>query len=334
MPVKSSRQRTPDVIDTTPAISEDKRLVTQDGDEIQTFLAGAAGFFLLAGTIEKAAAIRLSQAKALEIPTTEALVATIQQFIRATAIEKKVAIEHWSVKQLFGRLHKRCVAAEHRAIGPLDEAQQIGNRLHNGYVEAEQRRAAEEQDRVRRAAEAQARLDRERELAQLEAEAVAREEGSADLSEREQLFVGALVSGSPQTRGNGQAAAESAGYKDPFAAAARLLSRPKIQAAIAGAQEALAIRAQVMARKDEPLDVQVEIVRPQISTAGGHDRTTHGYEILDANLFIEAFRSGRYGIPTNCVQPAPAGLLELARSLHDRLNMIPGLRYVKKTSVI
>lgn len=322
----------PEVID-VPAVvtSEDEQFAIQAGRTIAEFVRQAREFFSLAKAHESIAAEALAVARGMKPPTNAAEDEAVQTFTKGTSVTKKAAVDHWETltSTLFG-WHKRSVAGRQRTVQQIEEANAIGNRLHNAYVEAARRKAAEEQERVRCAAERKAQEERQRELDRLEAEAAAKEEASADLSEREQMFITTML-----MYGDGQKAAKYAGYKNPFKAATRLLSLPKIQAAIKATQEALAIRQQAAATKEQPLDVQVETVRPDISRAeGAVDRTTHGYAVVDANLFIEAFRSGRYGIPTECLQPAPKGLGELARSLHERLNTIPGLRYVKTTRTV
>lgn len=330
---RSDARKAAPVIDVGIVISEDERLVGQDGGIVMQFLTGLTQFFTKATALELDAKNTLARARTMQVPQNVDEDETVQRFVKQTTVDKKAIEEHWKITSVVHQIHRRLTARRDIGAKALEEANTLGNRLHNGYVDGERRRAAAEQDRLRREAEADASRRRDEEVARMEAEALKAEEASSDLSAREQAFVAAYTG--PVCRGNGEGAAQRAGYKDPFKAAARLLSQPKILAAINAAEHAAAIRQQADARKAEPLDVQVEPVRPNISTAaGGHDRTTHGYEILDANLFIEAFRSGKYGIPVECVQPAPKGLGELARSLRERLNSIPGVRYVSTTKVV
>ena len=321
------------VIDIGAVVSEDERLAREDGASISGLLQRFGPFFLEATQKEEEAKALLAEARNLKAPKTQDQDEAVQVFVKRTTLKKKDVIEHWSVKKLFGGLHKRFCAGEARAVEALDEANRIANQHHNAYAEDARRKAAAEQDRVRRQAEEKARIDRERELLQLEAEALKREEASADLSEREQGFVAAYTS-SIGTMGDAVQSAVRMGYKDPGVRAAKLMALPKIQQAIKDAQEAIALRQQAQAKREAPIAVTVPVITAKVSTAVGHDRTTHGYEVVDAAQFILAFRSGNYGIPDDCVQPAPKGLGDLARSLKERINLIPGLRYTVTTKVV
>lgn len=305
----------------------DEALITTTGAAIRGFMGGVLAFLTTAREIERAALATLSRAKALQRPETGDQDLSLQAFIRQTTAEKKAAEEHWSITATVSRFHRTLTARRGKATDALDQANSIGNTLHNQYVELARRRAAEEQERVRREVEDQARKDRDAELARMEAEAVASEEASPKVSEREQLFCDLVVA-----TGNGQSSASRAGFKNPLQASARLLSMPKIQAVIKSLKAAQAIRQQATARAAEPVDVDVPTIAPDVVEDGS--RTTWTAEILDPQAFVRAVVEGRSGIPLDALMPNQVALNEYARSLHERLDRWPGLHAKKSTKVV
>jgi len=304
-------------------------LTLGDGHQITVFLKGLIPFFSTARTLEAKAIDTLARAKALLPPQDAEADLDLQRFVKATTLDKKEVEAHWSVCQLASQFHRRLVAARKRAVDPLEEAGAIANNLHNRYVDAERRRVAQEQERLRREAEDQARQDRELALQRQREEADRIEAASDNLSEREQRFVDDYV--------RTQRAVDSAryaGYANPDKAAARLLASEKIATAIANAQKAQAIRLQADAVEAAPLEIQVEEVKPDILRAGGFDRTTWSGEVLDARAFIEAVVSGKHGIPLDVLTVNPVKINEYARSLHERLDLWPGVRARKTTKVV
>ncbi len=215
-----SKVQQPDVID-VPATNEDEQFVVPAGDAVKAFLGGVRQFFAVAKGYETAAKDTLAKARGLTLPTNSDEDVAIQGFIKATSVDKKIVEEHWNICQVVHGFHKRLTAARQRPVAMIEEANAIGNRLHNAYVENERRRASQEQERVRQEAERRAAEDRQRELDAAEAAAVKAEEASTDLSEREQTFVEIYFAS-----GNGQRAASVAGYKDALKTAARLLLLP------------------------------------------------------------------------------------------------------------
>jgi hypothetical protein len=186
---------------------------------------------------------------------------------------------------------------------------------------------AEEQERLRQEAERKAREEREAELARMEAEALAKEEASTDLSDREEAFVTRYMAIKDPER-----AAAFAGYKNPFQAATRLMSLPKVQTAIRERQEAIALRQQATARAAQPIEVEVEEVKANVSRGGGgYERTTWTAEVLDEPAFIRAVIEGKSGIPLDVLTVNQTVLNSYARSLQSRLDLWKGVRAVKKT---
>lgn len=325
---KATKAIEPEVL---PADDQDVKLVTTDGGVIAGFLRDVTRFFREANALEAKAKSTLLAARALVAPKTQEQDVAIQTFIKTATADTKALEAHWSICQTFSQVHRRLTAARARGTEPLETAKAIAQKFHNDYAEAERRRAAEEQERERLAAEARARADREAELARLEAEAVKRESESADLSDRETWFVDLIVSGNSPV-----ASAKTVGYKNPEQQGPRLMELVKIVAAIKARQDAIAIRQQATAKRDAPLDVRVETVRPAIGKpiGGGHDRTSHSGEVLNERLFVEAAMGGQHGIPLDCLMVNPVKLNDYARSLQERINLWPGIRYKKTTTTV
>lgn len=315
----------------TLAASEDQQLVEAAGIAIRNFLLAVPAFFTTAQSLERRAKESQAAAKLLSVPSTVSEDEDIQRFIKATTADRKEVESHWGITATISGFHRRMTAARSRATDALEEANNTANKLHNTYVETEKRRAAAEQERIRREAEDLARRQREEELARMEAEAVKREEASPNLSERERVFVENF-----HLRGDGIRAAQAAGFKDAAKTAARLLTLPKVMEAIRLKREAVAIREQATARKAEPVEVEVPTIRPNLAKApgGGSGRTTWSGELLDFDALMEAFLSGKHGIPRDVFMVNPVKLNEYARSLQSRLDLWPGVRAKKSTKVV
>lgn len=330
---------TPDVIDVAPENPE-LALITHEGSMVAGLLGNIRQFFATAQEIEKRATGTLASARALKPPTTAGEDLAVQNFIRAANVDRKSAEEHWTLTSKIHQFHRKLTAARDRSCKPLEEAAEIGNRLHNRYVEDEKRRAREEELRLQREADERARLDRERELARLEDEALRKEAASADLSERESLFVDAVVRGYPIN-----VAARQAGYKNPDVTAQRLMSTAKIAAAIQAKRDAITLRQQAEAKRAMPLITDDVEVKPNIVQTG--DRTTKAAELVDVDLFIATLLDpgarNRYGIPSEIAVDAlrrafkdgPTPLLnEQARSMGELIARWPGLRLKTTTKVL
>lgn len=300
-----------------------------EGTSIREFLKNVAAFFNEAAALERQAVATLARAKALPAPTTATADQAIQSFIKDANTDRKVIENHWEITAIVSRFHRRLCQVRDRGTKPLVEASDIANRLHNAYADAERRRAAAEQDRIRREAEENERRRRDEEQAALEAAALKAEESAPTLSEREQAFVDLVVAGVVASQ-----AAYRVGYKDTTRGI-KMLELPKIKAAIKAKRDAAAIREQAAARKEEPLDVQVDTVAPNIiKAAGATERTTWAGEILDAAATVEAFRQGKHGIPGDLFTIDPVKLNEYARSLQTALDRWPGVRAKKTTRVV
>jgi hypothetical protein len=314
---------------------EDQQLAASAGQAVVEFLKGLAVFFTTAKALEQHALQMKDAAQMLTAPTNAEEDLEVQRFVKRTSESKRDVEAHWKITATISNFHRRMTARRAKATDALEIANSIGNKLHNQYVEAEKRRAAAEQERLRREAEDRALAQREAELAEMERQAIEREEASGDLSERERLFVEAYTTPG-YALGDGQKAAQRAGYREPLKTAARLLSARKIQEAIAAKQEAQAIRSQAAARREAPVDVEVEEVRPNIvRAAGAFDRSTHAAELLDEAALIKAILAGTLPAQTqDLLRIDPTRLNEYARSLKERINEWPGVRYKRTTKVV
>lgn len=163
---------------------------------------------------------------------------------------------------------------ERDACEPLEAFVQWAEQRDAGYV-AEQRRLEQaETDRRRREAEEQERQRRALEAAEAEERALALESASDDLSAREQAFVRLFVA-TGRTANDAAACASKAGYKDARAAVAKLLDSKKVNAAIAAADTAAAIRREAESKQAAPLAVEVAPVESQIGHVAGTSLRTY-----------------------------------------------------------
>lgn len=321
------KDREADILD---LVAPEMELVRVDAGVLQQFVVGLRAFFARARELETTARTNLATAKALVVPTSRTEDEAVQFFVKQVGDDKKEVLEHWEITTQAHSLHKRLVAARKRAEDPNEQAILCATRLHNVYTEGERLRVARENERLRLEAEDRARQERQEELRRLEAQAIEAEESSPSLSAREQKFVDLHCGPYPDP----VRAAQQAGYKEYGVQAARLLSLPKIQQAILAKRKAATIREQKAAVAETPLSAKVETIQPDISTAAGHDRASHSAELLNERLLIEAVVGGQHGIPLDVLQVNPAKLNEYARSLRELITRWPGVRYVKKTSLV
>src|SRR3990167_3987544 len=291
-------------------VSPEESITVSDGGKITPFVRNAAAFFGMARTLETEATQRLQRARTFQMPKDVQQDVDLQVFIRECSAGKKAVVEHWEITSVIHGLHKRLVAARKRGEDGNEEAAGIAQRMHNQYVEQEQRRAREEEDRRRR--EAQAAVDAEA--------------GSADLSDRERHFVELVANGF----NNPSSSARSCGYKDAEKQAARLMAMPKIQQAIEAQQQAAAMRRQAEAVKQRPVAIQDVKVTPNIAHVGS-DRTTWGAEIFDGaalraaaiedEMLHMAGQPRKYGIPVDVLMVNPVVVDENGRSLHEKIDL-------------
>lgn len=340
---QASRPVDIEVVD-APA-STDQSLITTSGDKLRTFLGGMSTFFKRAGEIERAAKERLERVRLLKPPAPGDAAADekLQIEIRTCRSEIKVAEEHWLITTAIHDLHRLMTSARGRttgkdskgnAIGMLDQAQAIAQRLHNDYVDAENRRVRAEEDRIRREREETARQEQERQAAQLEADAVKAEESSPELSERERQFVDRVHAGATPQR-----AAEAVGFRDALKTAARLTSSPKIQAALKAKEDAERLRNQATATREMPVEIEApQVTRNVTRVAGGFDRSSYSAVVDDPDAFIAAVLDPRtrttLGIPTDVVTFDQTKMNDYAKSMKTLIEKWPGVRLKKSTTTV
>jgi hypothetical protein len=313
------------------------QLFADETTTIGVFMRNLGAFFRDARALEETAADKLAEAKRFTTPKTAIADERIQVFIKDNSALRKRIEDHWSITTAVHAFHRKLTAARARGVQSVEEASTVAQRLHNSYVLEARRIAAEQEDKIRRAEEARQQAIRDRELAEMERQALAAEAAAAGLSEREENFVDRLVRTPVDVRPTeGPRAAALAGFKDSIAQAARLLGLEKIQRALQAKDEALAIREQALVTKSAPLDVQVERVAPAISrAAGASDRVTKSARLLDDGLRLRnAVISGNFGIPHDVLCVDEAKLNTYARSLGKRINEWPGVQYVETTRTV
>lgn len=301
-----------------------------DGPTISGFLSRLGPFFQRAGQLEQASRDALDASRIVPPPTTPEEDERIQVRIKANTAGRKEVEEHWKVSAAITAFRNRLTAARGRATLNYESANERLQRLHNDFAEKARREAAQEQERLRREAVARAEAERDAEAQRLEDAAVAAEQATADLSEREQVFVDYVTGPYPDPN----RAATRAGFKDGFKAAARLMALPKIQAAITAKQEAKRIRDQAAAVQAAPLNVRTETARPALHrAAGASDRTTHSAELLDPKAFIAAHRRDP-SVPDEAFLVNTFWLNEQAKSIFQQVERLVGVRYKKSTKTV
>lgn len=308
----------------------------QDGIRILDFFNGLVQFSQRAMALELRAKATLAEARALTAPTSKDEDEQIQIFIRRAAADEKEVDGHWTVTKIISAFHKRLTTARARATGPLEDAKNIAQKLHNNYAESERRRVEAEAAAERRRLEEEAANLRRKELEDLEASAIRREQDSPDISEREQRFVDLVVDALERDEPIVEAdlavrAARGAGYKDGRHGL-KLIVDKKIKAAVRMKREALALRRQQQAIAEKPLDVrEVEVVEAQVGDAGS-DRTKWGAEVFDIEKWRAGLKAGT--IPLDTAIPSGPKMNEYGRALHENIDRWPGCRHTKNTRTV
>lgn len=305
-------------------------LVQTDSPSISGFLTNLEPFFRRAGELEQASRVALDESRLVQPPTTPEEDEAIQVLIKTHTAARKDVEAHWTITTLFSGFHKRLTSARGRATGNYEAANERLQRFHNDYADQERRKAAIEQDRLRREAEEKARQDRARELQQLEDEALTLEEASEELSDREVTFARLVSEGWSDV-----SAAQKAGFKDPKVMGPRLMQREKVTYTIQRYQDAKRIREQATAVQQAPLNVRTETVTPGVRRASGaSDRTYHHADVLDAGAFVRAALSGQHDIPAAALIPNETWLNEQAKAIREQIERWPGIKYRKSTKTV
>lgn len=314
-----------------PIVEQAVAIVATESLGLIAWLQGLVPFFRGARELEVAAVARHERVKLLTVPTTQVEDAAIRQEAIDARAARLAAGEYWeAVTGALSRVHRLTTTARARTVEPNKAAEDRATALHNAYVTAETQRAAREAEALRQAEERRAQAEREADLARHEAAAVAAEEASPDLSERERRFVADYMA-----RGNASKAAFLAGYKNPEVMAPRLLASDKIRAAIEAIRTAEQIRKQAAIVKDLPVYVDEqkleEAATPQLNKG---DRYRWSATVVDLDKFRDAAFEGGYGIPRDCFMVDAAAVNAYARSLEQNIERWPGVKATKKTTVL
>jgi hypothetical protein len=335
-----AKRQTPQdpVTDLVPAEQTDLQFIESVAASVSTWFRGLPDFFKKADAIDKAAAGVLADAKKAAPPKTAEEDEALQKRIQRCNQGKAVAELHWDgtkdapgITALFHRLHRRSTSRRDKSIKALDEAAGIYNRQHNDFVREATRKAEAERLRLQAIADRDAEEKRQAALDELEAMAIKGEAASDSLSDREKVFVENVV------RGVGAAAAANrAGYRDHEARAKLLMASKKIQRAIAGLQEAAALRQQLSSVAAAPIERTVVDVAPDvIKAAGTQSRTNVSVVIHNAQAFIGAAISGKFGIPIEALCIDESRLRKFAKDLPaETVNRWPGIEVVETDKVV
>jgi hypothetical protein len=304
-------------------------LVQQEHALVRPWLDNLADWWRSSRRMADEAKLTLQRARARQAPQDEANDLALQDDLLAIRRDIKLAEEHAEpfTGALF-KMHRRLTQARAEVIKPLEESAAALQFLHNTYTAEQRRLAREREEKLLRQAEEDARRRQQEELAELERQAVAREEASTDLSDRERRFVEQMA-----RTGNGVQAATNAGFKDPLKTAARLMSLGKITSAINGLKDAEAIRRQALAVSQEPAIpfVNTPAVRAAISKASGaRERTTWSADITDLDALHQAALRGE--VPPDVLMVDVQRVRRYAEELHEMVNAWPGVVARKTTT--
>ena len=196
-------------------------------------------------------------------------------FLKGAKALKRAIVEHYdAIKKPLNAARNTVLDMERQHLAPVEQAIALAEKADTAYVREQEAREREEADRRRREAEERERQAREREAAEAEAKALELEGASDDLSAREAVFVRLFVA-TRRTVNDATACASKAGYKDPKSSVAKLLDSKKVNAAIAAADQAAAIRRESEAKQAAPINVEVAPVESQIGKVAGTSLRTY-----------------------------------------------------------
>lgn len=318
----------PEVLEPEP---QEVALVATESIGIVDWLRNLSTFFRTAQQLERDATDRLARMRSTAVPTTKAQDEAVRQEVIACRDARKAATAHWEViTGALSKLHRMTTAGRARATDPLEEAEKFGTRLHTTYVDNERRAAQEREQAERRRQEQEAEVERQKKLAEFEAAALAAEESSPELSARETAFVDGYM-----RHGAGERAAREAGYKDPNAQASRLLASDKIRAAIESKRTAHTMRTQIEVMTEMPVYVDEGKIEDAATPAlNKGDREQWSAAVVDLEKFRDAAFEGGFGIPRDVFIVDGAALNRAARALGKRVEMWPGVKATKNTTVL
>ncbi len=200
----------------------------------------------------------LSQAQGLTVTDKDSHEAALTFRKDANTIKKDILEYYAKMKRPLNEARSVILDFEKRHVEPIDRAIALADNVIVGYVREQQRKEQEAADKLRRQAEADAELARNRELAEMERQRAALEESAEALSERETVMVRAFVA-SDRSATSAARAAKLAGYTDITAAVKRLQS-PKLSAAIVAMEKAAALAEQAKVVAATPVVVEAPVV--------------------------------------------------------------------------
>lgn len=305
----------------------------QDLTAVAAWFKALPEFFARASEIEASAKAFQAATLTRAVPTSQEEDAALVADVRTARERKREAEDYWGISALLSRLHRRVTAARARAVDPLDQGIAKLTALHTTFEREERERVEREAAARRRDEEAKAAAERAKELADLEAAAVAAEESSPDLSERERMFV-QYVSETSDDDGATIRAARTAGYANPEHMGPSLSRRPKIVAAIQARRDAIAARLQAQAIAATP--VQAAYVAPPPVQSVKGTRTTHGAECFDPKAFIRACLNGEVPeiVALTVLKVDGAQMNAQGRMYQAGVNVWPGVRHVETKVVV
>lgn len=207
------------------------------------------------------------------------------------------------------------------------------------YETAEKQREAAQAEALRQAEARRAQEARDRELADMERQALAAESQSEQLSDRERAFVQECFRVAYRGLGVDQTSAPwlnklavFCGFKqDGYGVL--LFNRPKIQYALEALRKATALREQAAAIAEKPVEVRhVEVESQRAKVSGVRSHVSYTGECVNFDLFIDRFVAGEVDRTTfqKLVMPNTVGGNEMARALRENFDRIPGWRCVRK----
>lgn len=199
----------------------------------------------------------------------------------AKALKKTIADHYAAIKAPLNAARQTVLDMEKKDLFPVEQAIATAERIDTTYVREQQRIEVEARETARLEAEAAERHRRDKEAADAEAAALKLEASSNVLSEREQTvarFVVYRMKDGVSLPSDWLAACKEAGYKDPAAAAKKLLLSPKLIAAVDAHVKAERIRRESEAKQAAP--VVVDVVAPVSEVVDGGMRTYYGCDVI------------------------------------------------------
>lgn len=275
------------------------------------------------------------QANMLEVVDKASHVEALE-FLRGAKQLKRKIEDHWTrITRSVDDLKRNLLDLKRGDLAPVEAAIAVLDTRVVTFVNAEQRRIRDEEDRQRRENEERARQKLADDLARQEQEALDLEAQSPALSAREQAFADAFFALGPQgvpSFEQAGAIARRVGYKNPIDTATKLLATPKILDYLASKRAAAALREQAAATKRAPLVVDAPVVESNLGkVAGTRMVTSYSCEVVDLEELIGAIRRG--GDPKT-VKPDNVYLNRQAEMLKEAFEgAYPGCRLVKRQTV-